>query len=264
MLTPIHSNNKDSLFPDQFKNLISSHVSGKRLEASIIDIQPCLNSDDTEMVTHWLTDEEKIQFSRYSFEKRRSEWLSGRICAKQSVLFLSRANNTPPVHPHDFSIKATGNGRPFIHFTSPVKGLQPIEISISHSHGKAVGIASDEYCGVDVQRLNNTLFKVRERFCTDVEMAVLDEIPADELVHLGLLWVAKEALRKCLSGIRLAGFNELQLVQACEIEGYFMLSFLPDIPEISFRTQNHLQVIAHHADNFAIAVATIAKGSIDA
>ena len=194
----------------------------------------------------------------------RSEWLTGRICAKQSVLDLSRENGTYTVHPHDFSINATDTGRPFIQFIKPENKLQAIEVSISHSHGKAVGLAAREYCGVDVQLLNNTLFKVRDRFCTDVEMAVLDELPADELVHLGLLWVAKEALRKCLSGIRLAGFHELQLVQAGQIEDFFLLSFLPDIPEIHFSNQSHLQVIAHHCDPFAIAVTTIDKSRIHA
>ena len=215
------------------------------------------------MISHWLTHEERMQLSRYSFEKRRSEWLSGRICVKQSVLDFSRLDGTSTLQPHDFSIKATDTGRPFIHFTTP-ENMQSIEVSISHSHGKAVGLAMEDYCGVDVQCLNNTLFKVRDRFCTDVEMAVLDEIPADELVHLGLLWVAKEALRKCLSGIRIAGFNELQLVQAREAESYFLLNFLPDIKGISFTNQSYLQVIAHHCNGFALAVATIEKSRIDA
>lgn len=255
----------DSLLSADYKKLISSFAPENKLEANIIDIQPYRNGSEAETASSWLTPSEIVQFNKYSFEKRRNEWLSGRICAKQSILNLMKNNNggTSP-GALDFSIKANHTGRPFVQFHNPTQYPAKPEISISHSHGKAVGLAGKGLCGIDIQLLNETLFKVKDRFCTDVEAAILNEIPADELVHLGMLWVAKEAVRKCLSGIKLTGFQELTLVQVSEVDGFFLLHFLPAIPGINFLDTDHISVITHFKDTYAIAVCTIDKGKLHA
>ena len=83
------------------------------------------------------------------------------------------------------------------------------------------------------------------------------EEQTDELVQLGLLWVAKEAVRKCLSETRIVGFRELKLTLAAEDHGYYLLQFQPNLEGIIITPANPLSVIAHHDDSYAIAVCTI-------
>ena len=56
-------------------------------------------------------------------------------------------------------------------------------------------------------------------------MALLTEAFDDELVQLGMLWVAKEAIRKSLERTRPAGFLSMRLNEVRQSEGYWLLDF---------------------------------------
>ena len=255
----------NTLLTKDYKQLVSSFTPENELTITMADVKPYLNGDEAEAVSQWLTSTEIVQLNKYSFEKRRHEWLSGRICVKQAVLDLLKKHNSS-VTPGalDFTIEANDTGRPFVAFLNPADHPDELEISISHSHGKAAGMAGKGLCGIDIQLLNNTLFRVKDRYCTDIESAIMDVIPADELTHLGMLWVAKEAIRKCLSGIKLVGFQELKLTQVNEKDGYYLLHFHPAIANIDFLDSVFLSVITNARDSYAVGVCTIAKGKINA
>jgi phosphopantetheinyl transferase len=252
---PVHP-----LLPINLKKLLSSRAPGEKLAVSMTTIPQGLNGAEKEVAELWLTDEEQTQLGHYTFAKRKGEWLSGRICAKQATIDLLKTNgHSEPLTARDFSIISNPSGRPFLNMKRLPFNSVDIDISISHSHDMAVGIAGHGRCGIDIQLLSETLFKVKHRFCADVETVILDQFTADELVQLGLLWVAKEAVRKCFSETRIVGFRELKLVHADEVHGYYVLQFQPDLEGISFSSDNPLSVITHHDDSYAIAVCTVEK-----
>ena len=72
-----HSETVDPLLPAQFKTLISSSFSGSRIGASITDVLSSVNGAQTEIISQWLTDEEKEQLGRYSFAKRAQRMADG-------------------------------------------------------------------------------------------------------------------------------------------------------------------------------------------
>ena len=227
---------------------------------TILDITPHVNGEETALLASWLTTGEIEQLNCYSFEKRKNEWLSGRLCAKKATLDLLNHNGSESFGPLDFSIEAGNSGKPFIHFADETNSPDAqVEISITHSRGKAIGMAGNSLCGIDVQHLSGTLFKVRDRFCSDIEMAILEEIPVDEIIHLGLLWVAKEALRKCLSSIRMLGFKELKLTRVINVEDYHLLHFNLAADTISIPDHTTLTVLAHHDKSFAVGICSIDK-----
>lgn len=260
MLSLSPDNQVHPLLPISLKKLISSRAPGEKLAASMLTIPQGLNGAETEVAEFWLTDEERTQLGHYTFAKRKEEWLSGRICAKQATIELLKSNgHSEPFCARDFSIISNSSGRPFLNMKSLPFNSADIDISISHSDNMAVGLAGHGRCGIDVQVLSETLFKVKHRFCADVETAILDQISADERVQLGLLWVAKEAVRKCFSETRIVGFRELKLAHATEDHGYYLLQFQTGLEGISLSSDNPLSVIAHHDDSYAIAVCTAEK-----
>lgn len=250
--TPIHP-----LLPDSLLRLASSRAPKEKLGLAVITIPTELNGNEREDAELWLTGEELAQLDHYTFAKRKGEWLSGRICAKQATIDLLKINGATEIpRAREFSIVSSQSGRPFLNLNRMPVNARTIDISISHSHDMAVGLAGHGRCGIDIQYLSETLFRVKHRFCADIEAVILDQLPADELTQLGLLWVAKEAIRKCLSKTRIVGFRELTLAGAAIDQGHYMLQFHPELDGFSFPPGNPLSVIAHHDQSFTIAVCT--------
>ena len=262
MLSPFSNQFSSPLLPDNLQRLIRAQAPGNTLAVAITDIRVSRNGQEKSIENIWLTDEELQQLNRFSFDKRRAEWLSGRICAKQAALeLLNVADDSRVMQPHDIVIDTNLAGRPYLRVNSSINGFSDIDISISHSHDMAVSIAGRGLCGVDIQLLNDTLFKVRHKYCADFEAAILDDITDDQLLQLGRLWVGKEAVRKGLSSIQLLGFMEIQL-ERCTIEqDCNVLHFRLGDP---FANLGTIAVATHVHSSYALAVCTIAPERLDA
>jgi phosphopantetheinyl transferase len=261
MVSPQSRQDPAVFLPDNLQHLLRSHAPGHVFAITETDTRPYRNGREHEAAAHWLTPEEMKHLERYSFEKRRSEWLSGRICAKQAVLTLLNNDYGEEFQAHDIIIETRPSGRPYLRIDTEQAVGTDLDISISHSHDMAVSIAADGYCGVDVQHLNDTLFKVKPRYCTDQESAILDEIGVDELHQLGMLWVGKEAIRKSLTSIGLVGFLEIRLEGLNREQGYRVLNFSLDHP---FSNVGTLSVVTHVHGPYALAVCTINRDRVDA
>lgn len=165
-----------------------------------------LDGDQSGRASFWLTSEEHRLFERFTAAKRRSEWLGGRVAAKIAIARLL-ARPLPTVRKR-VAVLARSDGKPEVR-TELVAGL---ELSVSHSGGLAAALASFFPCGLDIQMLTMVVLKVQDRFSTVAERTLLaDLLPVPAAVRLALLWSAKEALRKAISGTPLAGFQELHL-----------------------------------------------------
>ncbi len=262
MLSPYSNQFSSPLLPGNLQELIRVQAPGNKLAIAVTDIRSSRNSQEKSLEGMWLTDEELQQLNRFSFEKRRAEWLSGRICAKQAALeLLNTGDDSKIMQPHDILIETNLAGRPHLRVKGGINGFSTIDISISHSHDMAVSIAGDGLCGVDIQLLNDTLFKVRHKYCVDSEAAILDNITDNHLQQLGRLWVSKEAVRKCLSPVQLLGFMEIRLERSSLEQDCHVLHFQLDHPFANIGT---IAVATHVHDSYALAVCTVAPERLDA
>jgi phosphopantetheinyl transferase len=149
-----------------------------------------------EFLTSLLSHDETRVFAGFTYPKRTVEWLGGRITAKHSLCRLATAGAIACLTYRDYSLLPDEHGRPCLAAPSD---LEPAPaISISHSHGYAVALTSTTgTCGIDIQLKSARLATVQERFTSEKELALLRTI-ADPLTRLGILWTAKEAIKKSL------------------------------------------------------------------
>ena len=256
MLSNHYRETSSSLMPDDFYHFLAQRAPGLVLGMVLVDRHQVLNGNHSELVNTWLNDKEKHQLDRYSFEKRRTEWFLGRICAKQSTLDLLERLKIESIDPLEITIHAGSSGRPYLQLPD-VKGLDQIpDISISHSHDKVIGLAGTCRCGIDIQLLTDTLFKVKDRFCSEPELALLNGTSEDELIQLGMLWVAKEAIRKSLERTRPAGFLSMHLNEVRQEQRYWLLDFHLDDSQSGPRT---FSTVVHVDDHYCLGICTLAE-----
>jgi len=264
MLNQVSNSPQTDLAPATFLAHLATRTYSECPTFSQMGIAQLANGTESAQAQAWLSETEKLPFTRYAFAKRRREWLSGRICAKQAAMQYIARHTTTPLDAHDLAIGSGQDGRPYLisHHSAIVCG--DIDISISHSHDFAVAIAAKNYCGIDLQYLNNTLFKVKNRFCSDFESLILDGFPGAERRLLGLLWVAKEAVRKCLSNSRLVGFRELELIRMSVENDIYTLWFSPALAGIRLSNISSIEVVAHTVGPYALGLCSIDKEKIHA
>jgi len=171
----------------------------------------------------YLTTRELTTFQGFKYQKRKIEWLGGRLAAKQAVLYhTGRMPSAKAMR--EWSISADQNGKPFLKSRS---GNSP-SLSISHSQGLAAAMVTDQWsCGLDIQKVSEATVRVKEKFCTAEEEGIIASInlanpPAFALT---LLWAGKEALRKARGGHPLTGFTAMRLNGTVTIgEGHWLFT----------------------------------------
>jgi phosphopantetheinyl transferase len=163
----------------------------------------------------YLCREERKRFHSFRHEKRKTEWLAGRIAAKCAGLQLQ--NNDEKIcwgkkQWHQLQISADSAGKPVV-IWSAMESSSPVCISISHSREFAIAIAARENCGVDIQQVTPAVERVEERFVTSEEKNILAEIVDlyGRRAALTLLWSAKEAVKKATAGAIHPGFLDISL-----------------------------------------------------
>jgi acyl transferase domain-containing protein/phosphopantetheinyl transferase len=138
-------------------------------------------------------------------EQRRTEWLLGRLAAKDAIRLLLKKRHGLSLYPADVEITAGNNGEPVARVKCGREVAPTPIVSIAHSHGLAVAIATDDRnclgLGIDVERdsikgdgLETAGFASEEQTL----LTSLDPGPKNE--WLTRLWCAKEAVVKALGG----------------------------------------------------------------
>ena len=162
----------------------------------------------------WLHEDEMTRLAKFPYKKRHREWLGGRLCAKQALsTYLDQQPTSSCLHErHQFKIVATETGRPFFDQLEGMDLSLPA-ISISHSNDFAAAMTSRVHCGIDIQYTAENLHRVKERFCTQEEERLLQQLLShfSSLLQLTFLWSGKEAVKKMLSPYGIPGFHELHL-----------------------------------------------------
>lgn len=211
-----------NLFPTVLKTG-SSEIFGEQFVQPIL-----LQLLDADTDAGLLHPQEKAIFNGYRLAKRKTEYLTGRICAKiavQGFLLESGTSRETPTLP-EIEIARTTNGRPTVYLPGDKARHLRVDLSISHSGDFAAAVTAQSPCGIDVQMQKNTLLQVREKYCTDAETHLLANRLAhcEHLTRLTLLWAAKEAGKKALSFWQMPGFLDLQLCALTSYPGYWSIS----------------------------------------
>lgn len=148
------------------------------------------------MTSILLSPSETQYLQRFTYPKRRLEWLGGRLAAKFCLhsLLVQIGMVSPPYR--ECSILPRSSGQPWLESLRPDQ-LPALSFSISHSDDYAAAMVHlGRTCGIDIQKQTPRLFSVQERFTNDIELSLIQGIP-DPLVQLAIIWVIKEAVKKC-------------------------------------------------------------------
>ncbi len=134
----------------------------------------------------WLTPEEERRWKALACEKRRADWLSGRVAAKRALM--------PELAALDVEVLNENSGRPFLR---RLDGGPAAQISISHCAEGAVCAVSINGgpVGVDVETVAPRAERVVELYAHDSERRAGLACDARKQT---LLWTLKEAALKLL------------------------------------------------------------------
>ena len=152
------------------------------------------------IIAHLMLNQNERQFWYGLPEKgpRRSDWLFGRIAAKDALRQWALANFNLELAPVDIEILSTELGKPFA-LCPELEAITPIpDISISHSRGYVVAAVAqpNRRIGIDLERLDVTRSQdwLIGAFAPQ-ELALVPQL--NKASTLGF-WCAKEAVAKVL------------------------------------------------------------------
>ncbi|MHA2008977.1 MAG: SDR family NAD(P)-dependent oxidoreductase [Promethearchaeota archaeon] len=149
---------------------------------------------DNKLLETFLTENEIDGSKRFRNEKRKLEYFSGIIAAKECYLKNLSDNLTY----NDIEIRKEEKGKPF-YYSNRDKQEIPLNLSISHSHEFSVAVISKNQVGIDLELIEPRSPSFFKEVFTETEREFISE---DE--KLGTIyWTAKEAFSKAIG----EGFN---------------------------------------------------------
>ena len=148
-----------------------------------------------------LTDRERRMFEGFSHERRRDEWLSGRIAAKRAVRrVLGACDGSLPSYA-DVDVWNDVNGAPRLTIRHRPSLGGRLSVSISHTTGAGLAAVVDRAesgsIGVDIEPTTTLPMPLIRRVMSPDERARLDT--GSESPSALALWTAKEAALKAAS-----------------------------------------------------------------
>ncbi len=149
-------------------------------------VQACLRSAEVgEDTTGWLSEEELAELRSRGTEKRVGDRIAGRIAAKRAVGALTGAD------PLTMEISNLASGEPVVR----IDGEPGPQISISHSGGRAVALASRaERVGIDLEQIEERHPAFLDEWFSEDERTLF----AGDAALITTAWAAKEAVLKAL------------------------------------------------------------------
>lgn len=158
------------------------------LNAVVLEVCEARELDDAGFrPSDWLTASEQAALAAFPTEKRRRDWLAGRVAAKRA---LSRASGRPP---RECAVEPDAAGRP------KAAGLD-VSLSITHCElGGAAAALEGGLVGVDWEPVRPLSSRAIELFAAPDELA--GQAGDEAAIRL---WTLKEAALKLL-GVGLAG-----------------------------------------------------------
>ncbi len=179
-------------------------------------------TDPKFLETH-LTEYEIDASKRFRNEKRKLEYFSGIITAKECYI-----RQSPEILSyHDIEIQKNEKGKPF-YYSNNTKQKIPINLSISHSHEFSVAIMSKNQVGIDLEIIESRSPSFYKEVFTESEIELISENN-----KLGTLYfTAKEAFSKAIGEGFNVNFRDVEL-KYNEKQKKFSLIAKKDQPEFN-------------------------------
>ena len=163
----------------------------------------------------WLSVVERQRAAAFRVEKRREDWLAGRLNLKALVAWLCATRAGRAVHPAEIVIDRRPSGAPFVRLSPEAPPLGrwapgaaiPLAVSNSHSHGHALGAAlwmgdraaRELAVGADLEWVEPRSDLFVADFLTAEERAYVAAADGgDRHARANAVWSAKEAVLKVL------------------------------------------------------------------
>jgi malonyl CoA-acyl carrier protein transacylase len=157
---------------------------------------------DPKFLEAYLTDNEIDASKRFRNEKRKLEYFSGIIVAKECYIRQS----PDIISYHDIEIQKDEKGKPF-YYSNKVKQEIPINLSISHSHEFAVAIMSKNQVGIDLEIIESRSPSFYKEVFTESERELISENNKLGTIY----WTAKEAFSKAIGEGFHVNFRDVEL-----------------------------------------------------
>ncbi len=224
-------------------------------ETTAIDLEilnkKIFETKNKEIANLYLSEEEKKIFYSFRNEKRITEWLGGRIAAKKAVLKILEKNSRQidnSLQLEKITIHTSKIGKPYLNESTTEK--KPLKISISHSEKWAVAFASYTDCGIDIQKINNKIERLQNKFIKKNEVEILSkELQKYTWIELlTLLWSAKEAEKKKHNEMQQPGFLEMELTRIEKQNNLYILTLSTK------KYSSHSKIRAAIYENYACAI----------
>ena len=150
----------------------------------------------------WLTESERSRLCSLRSPARRTDWLAGRLAAKQLLRDYSLQTQNILLKLNAIEIYNDASDVPAfnIHLDS---SIVDVNISIAHSHGHGICALSETtklgYVGIDIEKIRPLSEGVLRKFLSEEEMAQLCHRPISDLSENAIAyWTIKEAALKSL------------------------------------------------------------------
>jgi phosphopantetheinyl transferase (holo-ACP synthase) len=149
------------------------------------------------LARHYLRPDEMAVFHTRAHGTRQTQWLLGRIAAKDAARAWHSEPGAAFLHPAAFGLANDAHGRP--HVTQWPSAGRPPMLSIAHCERDAVAIAHATEVGIDIERTAQRGDSFLRAFSTEGERALLGQRSgAVRDTWETRLWCAKEAMGKRL------------------------------------------------------------------
>lgn len=186
------------------------------IQVSIPYLRESLKKNEDQFIKENLHKMESQRYFGFKYEKKRLEWLAGRLAAKEA---LSRYFLNDNFKNTSISIYNQADGCPKIRMDTKDVNQSVPHVSISHSRDIAVAlIGQDAGIAIDVQEVKQEIKEIADDFSDKKEQQMFQSIQGltqDQV--LTTIWAVKESARKAV-GVELCTMKALK-IQAINIDG---------------------------------------------
>lgn len=195
-------------------SILTTELLNKQLRerCAIVQVsQDVLSEDD--VILEWcldylLTKRELSQWRNAGqSKKRRTDWLLGRIAAKDAVRMLVRNGIGGILGPHDVEIHNHPDRSPYAVIRDKSNSTPPVSISITHTNGKGIALASFVDAsnagnpGIDAETISARDSDFASSFMQPSELKYLAACPSTaQNAEITKIWTAKESMYKANLG----------------------------------------------------------------
>lgn len=189
---------RDLTASERFEPLQERGEAPRWLWVDVAQVQAVWSHDADRLLNRYLSPGERRHYAELKSDKRRVEWLAGRIAAKRLLRQRRYAQEGAIIPYGAITILADSLGAPGVSIVG--ENEPPPRLSISHSAGWAAALASSETAvapGIDVERVEARAESFGEQFFTSAEQEYVAASSQPNQM-LTALWAVKEAMLKAL------------------------------------------------------------------